>query len=204
MCRPGLALTQTEHERDQHTIAWIRRGETRRYAELVDRHKERAMTLAVRMLGDRHDAEETVQDAFVRAYKSLDSFRGDAKFSTWLYTIVRNLCLTRISRRKETHPSYDDPEIHHGGEVLADRGEFSILERLGNEEIHTSLSKMIDELPEKYRTVITLFYLQEMQCEEVCSVLNIPEGTVKTLLFRGRSLLRERLSRSAYDDVRAT
>ncbi len=83
-------------ELDQKALAEVRRGNHRRYGEIVDRHKDRAMTLALRMLHERREAEEAVQDAFLKAYRNLDGFRGDAAFGTWFYKILYNVCLSRL------------------------------------------------------------------------------------------------------------
>lgn len=181
-----LALT------DQQLIERINAGDARKYALLVDRHKDRAFTLALRTVGDRHDAEEIVQDAFVRAYRSLGSFRGDAKFSTWLYRIVYNLCMTRVSRRRPKGEQLDIDEQKY--DVLtADESVSSVHEQMETREFRGILVEEVNSLPEKYRVVLTLFYLEEQSYDEIVEVMNLPLGTVKTNLFRGRNLLRERM-----------
>lgn len=178
---------------DQDIVDQIRAGNTRRYALLVDRHKDRALTLACRLIGGKEEAEELVQDAFVRAFKSLDQFRGDAKFGTWYYRILYNLCMTKVTRRR------GKPEqINVDGEggldnLLVDGDEPSIDERLEEEELNELIADEINSLPEKFKSVVTLFYVQEMSYEEIVSVLGTPIGTVKTNLFRARNLLKERV-----------
>ncbi|MBX2992492.1 MAG: sigma-70 family RNA polymerase sigma factor [Bacteroidetes bacterium] len=166
----------------------------RKYALLVDRHKDRAFTLALRLVQDREEAEELVQDAFVRAYRSLEQFRGDAKFSTWLYRIVYNLCMTRVTRRKARPEflDYHQEETHQG--LFADNDEAGVDEQIENEDFRKILLEEVSRLPEHYRAAVGLFYLQEMSYEEMTNVLQLPLGTVKTNLFRARNLLRERMS----------
>ena len=178
-------------ETDQDIIEQVRAGNTRRYALLVDRHKDRALTLACRLVGLKEEAEELVQDAFVRAFRSLDQFRGDAKFGTWFYRILYNLCMTRVTRRrgKAEHVNLDDEGVLDTLQV--DEDEPSIDERIEEHELHELISDEINNLPEKFRSVVTLFYVQEMSYEEIVTVLNAPIGTVKTNLFRARSLLRK-------------
>jgi RNA polymerase sigma-70 factor (ECF subfamily) len=177
---------------DNQIIQEIRKGDSRKYALLVDRHKDRAFTLALRLVGDRSEAEELVQDGFLRAYRNLDQFRGDAKFSTWLYRIVYNLCMTKVSRRRSRHVTFDvQDEIHK--DMLVEDEETTFDERLENEEFQQVVVDEVNELPEKYRIAVTLFYLQEMSYEEMTEVLGLPLGTVKTNLFRGRNLLRQRV-----------
>lgn len=178
-------------ETDAQIIEQIRKGNERKYALLVDRHKDRAFTLAVRLMGDRQEAEEVVQDGFMRAFRNLEQFRGDAKFSTWLYRIVYNLCMTRVSRRRPRCETLEVESDTHGNVVVDD--ELRIDEHLEDEEFKTIVREEADRLPEKYRAVVTLFYLQDMSYEELGNVLNLPLGTVKTNLFRARDLLRKRV-----------
>ncbi len=177
---------------DNDLIAQIRAGQSRRYALLVDRHKDKAFTLAVRLVGDRRDAEELVQDAFVRVYRSLDSFRGEAKFSTWFYRIVYNLCMTRISRRRG-QPKHIDVEHDELMDSLVDDDEQLIDEKMGNDELATMLKEELETMPDRFKSVITLFYVQEMSYEEICETMQLPLGTVKTNLFRARNELRKRM-----------
>jgi len=185
-------------ESDQQIIEEVRSGNTRRYAILVDRHKERAMTLAVRLVGNREEAEEIVQDAFLRAFRGLDQFRGDARFTTWFYRIVYNLCMTKMSRRGPRHETVDLLD-----EKQRDRGEeaVSVLERMEQEEFQAMLAEEVQRLPEKLKTAVTLFYVQEMSYEEMAETLDLPLGTVKTNLFRGRNLLRQRMLEKLRDEV---
>ena len=157
----------------------------------MDHHKNQAYALAFRLVGEKREAEELVQDAFVRAFRSLDQFRGDAKFSTWLYRIVYNLCMTRVTRRR-TRPDSVDIREEMLDNVFVDE-EAGPDERMENDEYNTIVAEEIQQLPEKFKSAVTLFYLQEMSYEEMMTVLNLPLGTVKTNLFRGRNLLRERV-----------
>jgi RNA polymerase sigma-70 factor (ECF subfamily) len=178
------------NDTDSDIIEQVRAGNTRRYAVLVDRHKDRMLTLACRLLGRREEAEELVQDAFMRAFRSLDRFRGDAKFSTWLYRILHNLCMTKVSRRRRVDVEEDEEQVI---DTLADDGSPSVQEQLEDEEMRGILKQEMNLLPEKYRSVVALFYIQEMSYEEVVSILNLPVGTVKTNLFRARNLLKGRI-----------
>ena len=178
---------------DRQIIEAVRAGNTRRYAQLVDRHKDNAMTLAVRLVGKREEAEELVQDAFLRAYRGLDQFRGDAKFSTWFYRILYNLCMTKVTRRKGKPELVDIDDERRLDNILVDEDEISVHQRMEDEELQDVITEEIDRLPEKYKSAVVLFYVQEMSYEEICAVQNLPLGTVKTNLFRGRNLIRERV-----------
>lgn len=159
---------------------------------MVDRHKTPAMTLAVRLVGNRPEAEELVQDAFVRAYRSLHTFRGDAKFGTWFYRILYNLCMTKVSRRKKPlaqNQELDDASLN---DMIPD-DEMTVQERLEAEELQGLINMQIDQLPDRMKSVVVLFYVQEMSYEEIVAVTDQPIGTVKTNLFRARALLRKRV-----------
>lgn len=181
---------------DRQIIQEIRNGQPRRFAVLVDRHKERALTLAVRIIGNKEEAEELVQDSFVRAFRSLNDFRGDSRFGTWLYRIVYNLCMTKVTRRREEEnyiaEGADDDLL---ADVASPEEETDSLRRLQEEELHRLIGHAIERLPEKQRTVVTLFYVQEMSYEEIAQVTGQPMGSVKTHLFRGREALRQNVLR---------
>lgn len=187
---------------DRQIIEEVRAGNTRRYAQLVDRHKDRAMTLALRLTGSREEAEELLQDAFLRAFKNLDRFRGDAKFATWFYRILYNLCLTKISRRKGKPEVVTMENDRRLDSLFVDEDELTIHQKLEREEFQEMISREIDALPEKYKSAVVFFYVQEMSYEEICAVQSLPLGTVKTNLFRGRNLLRERVMKKLKGEMR--
>lgn len=189
-------------ENEQEILKEVRAGNTRRYAVLVEAHKDRAMTLALRLVGNREEAEELVQDAFVRAHDKLEDFRGDARFGTWLYRILYNLCLTKISRRKSKPEMVDLPDERSLDVILVNDDEISALDQLQDDEIREIVMNEIDMLPGKYKSALLMFYVQEMSYEEMTEALQAPLGTVKTNLFRARSLLRERVLARTHDEVK--
>lgn len=177
---------------DNELLEKIRGGDNRVFGHLVDRYKDRAMTLAVRMLRNREDAEEAVQDGFVRAYNGLNNFEGSAKFSTWFYRIVYNVCLSRISKRKDDFERFD-AETNDIVDVRDWQG-MSPHEILELKDLVGILRSIIESLPVQYRTIVTLFYFQEMSYDEICKITDLPLGTVKAHLFRARALLQKRLA----------
>ncbi|MFN0157907.1 MAG: sigma-70 family RNA polymerase sigma factor [Bacteroidota bacterium] len=189
-------------DNEQAILRDVLAGNSRRYGALIDLHKDRAMTLAVRLVGDRGEAEELVQDAFLRAYRNLDTFRGDAKFGTWFYRILYNLCMTKVTRRKPKPESIDDKEDGFMNAMIVDREDVNALEQMEGDELQSIIGEEIRNLPEKYRTAVTLFYIQEMNYEEICATLDMPVGTVKTYLFRGRNILRDRVLQRTRDEVK--
>jgi RNA polymerase sigma-70 factor (ECF subfamily) len=170
---------------DQELIAATLAGRSDAFGELVGRYERAVYNLAVRTLRDRTEAEDAAQEAFFKAYRALHTFRPGAKFSTWIFTICYRGCCDRLAKRKRLSgdelPDSADPAP--GPALLAERKDDA-----------QRLRRAIDELPEKYRTVITLYHLQGKQYEEIATVLNLPLGTVKTHLFRAKELLRKALT----------
>ncbi len=180
------------HLSEHEILQQIRSGKKHLYAQLVERYKDQAMTLAVRVLKNRDDAEEAAQDAFVRAFNALDKFERKAKFSTWLYRIVYNVCLTRLKKKeKQFEFIREENDVENETEIFP-----FVLPSLeyDNVELLGIIKSLIQELPEKYRAILSLFYFQELSYEEIGQVTELPIGTVKTHLFRARTLLLKQLS----------
>jgi RNA polymerase sigma-70 factor (ECF subfamily) len=176
---------------DDGIIENIGKGEKRQFALLIDRYKDRAMTLAVRMVRNREDAEEIVQDAFVRAYNGLEKFQGSAKFSTWLYRIVYNLCLTKIGRNKTVPAAVDVNDAEET--IFEDEEGIDPHTELESKQLIALVRTIIDAMPERYASVLSLFYFQELSYDEICNVTQLPLGTVKAHLFRARNMLQSRI-----------
>lgn len=174
---------------DHDIVRRIHAGEQKAYAELVDRHKEKAMTLAVRMLKNRSDAEEALQDAFVRAFRALPAFEWKSSFSTWLYRIVFNVCASRLSGRGNSiMMSIDEDDALMKIEIPC--GDEAVDTHIEKEEIKGIVLREIEKMDESYSAILTLFFLQEMSYDEIVSVMGLPLGTVKNRLFRARAQLR--------------
>jgi RNA polymerase sigma-70 factor (ECF subfamily) len=159
---------------------------------LMDRFQDKVFRLACAMLRHETEAEDVTQEIFLRIWKALPGYHGGASLSTWIYTISRNACLTELKKRA-AHPtvSFQAPEME------------TIVDKLP--ELHTvdpgpgtdaDVRVMLDRLPEKYRQVITLFYLEEKSYEEVATRLDLPMGTVKTFIHRARKELLRLSARS--------
>jgi RNA polymerase sigma-70 factor (ECF subfamily) len=187
-------------ERD--IIACVLAGETRQYALLVDRYKDRAFTFASHLLVNREEAEETVQDAFVRAFRSLADFRHDAQFGTWFYRILYNACMTRVSRRRPGMVPLDDLESGAMDSVVGQEVLSALDEVAAGERVDVMYAEM-EKLPEQFRAVLVMFYVQEQRYEEMATILDVPVGTVKTHLFRARALLRKRMMKRFAEEMRA-
>jgi RNA polymerase sigma-70 factor (ECF subfamily) len=169
---------------DGELVALALQGHPEAFATLVERYDRAVYHLAYRMLRHVEDARDATQEAFFKAFRSLHTFRPGAKFSTWIFAIAYHSCCDRLSRRK-----------HDTGAEMPDRadpGAGPEQQTISADEA-TRLRAAIAHLPEKYRTVITLFHLQGRQYEEIAEVLNLPMGTVKTHLFRAKEQLRKLL-----------
>jgi RNA polymerase sigma-70 factor (ECF subfamily) len=166
-------------------------GEKKAYAELVDRHKEKAMTLAFKMLKNREDAEEALQDAFIRAFNALPRFEWKASFSTWFYRIVFNVCASALSKRGNEHQvSLQEKEEEEPALELASEDPLPDI-ALESSELSTIILEEIEKLPEAYGPTFTLLFVQDMTYEEIVQVTGLPLGTVKARLFRARAILRD-------------
>ena len=149
-------------------------------------HAQYVYNLALRILRNPQDAEDLAQEAFVRAWQALPRFRAEARFSTWLYRIVTNLCYNRLPRLKRDLAALDPQE-----EALQLPDERQWVEgELLTIELRDRLHAAIDELPDSYRLLITLRHLQGLSYNEITAATNMPLGTVKTGIFRARRMLR--------------
>ncbi len=159
-------------------------GDSGAFAVLVERYDRAVYHLAYRTLHDVEEARDVTQEAFFKAFRSLRTFKPGAKFSTWIFAIAYHACCDRLNRRKR-----------YSGDELPDRADPGP----GPESQAIALDQArrlrgaIELLPEKYRTVITLYHLQGKQYEEIAEVLELPMGTVKTHLFRAKEQLRKLL-----------
>ena len=178
------------HKNDGTIVQEVLAGNKRAFGELVDRHKEKAMTLAMRMLRNREDAEEAIQDAFVRAFNALPRFEWKSSFPTWFYRIVYNVCATQLSRRGEGfHTPIDTREDEDA--LSLPSAELPPDIRYESVEFEQIVLKEIEKLPLAYSSVCTLFFVQDMSYDQIVEVTGMPLGTVKVRLFRGRIMLRE-------------
>jgi RNA polymerase sigma-70 factor, ECF subfamily len=176
-------------------IKQVIKGDQNAFGEIVEIYKDKVFQLAFRMLGNRHEAEDIAQEAFIRAYINIESFNINLKFSTWLYRIATNLCIDRIRKKKPDY--FLDAEVA-GTEGLTMYSQLPSKMPLPEDDVESlelqdSIQREISKLPEKYRSVIVLKYIEELSLNEISSILEIPLGTVKTRIHRGREALRKQL-----------
>jgi len=172
-------------QNDIHLINRILDGDIRSYSVLVERHKNLAFTIAYRLLNNREDAEEAVQDAFVKAYRSLSGFRQDSRFSTWLFRIVYNTAISKRRLKKPDFQSIDDLS------VLKESSDKVEIQGNPDEERGLMLERALQQLPEDDRVLITLFYIHESSVEEIHHITGLTKSNIKVKLFRARKKLQE-------------
>lgn len=177
-------------------IKQVLKGDQNAFADIVNLYQHKLYQICYRMLGNKQEAEDIAQEAFVRAYTNLHTFDQKRKFSTWLFRIATNLCIDRIRKKKPDY--YLDAEVA-GTEGLDMYSQIAADEQLPEEqleqlEMQERIQYEISRLPEKYRSVIVLKYIEELSLQEIGEILDMPLGTVKTRIHRGREALRKQLS----------
>jgi len=186
---------------DAGFVARCRRGETEAFSLLVRRHQKKMLNIAYRMIGDYDEACDVVQEAFLSAYRAIGKFRGDARFSTWLCGIVlnhsRSHMTQKAARSRHEAGSFDDPVKSRDGNFLNEprSQEGAIIERLEKRELEAKVQECIGFLDGEQREVIVLRDIQGFSYEEIGVMLKLPEGTVKSRLFRARNSLKDGLLR---------
>ncbi|ATP42162.1 RNA polymerase sigma factor SigW [Solibacillus sp. R5-41] len=177
-------------------IKQVLKGDQNAYADIVNLYQHKLYQVCYRMLGNKQEAEDIAQEAFIRAYINLHSYDQNRKFSTWLYRIATNLCIDRIRKKKPDY--YLDAEVA-GTEGLNMYSQIAVDEQLPEEaveqmELQDRIQYEISRLPDKYRSVIVLKYIEELSLLEISEILDMPLGTVKTRIHRGREALRKQLN----------
>ncbi len=169
---------------DEQLLFYIKNGQTDLFKELVFRYQSKVMAVAWKVTNNQKDAEDVAQEVFLQAFRSINQFRGDSSFSTWLLKIAMNKSLDWKRKQKEVLQPFDD--------VFAGVGnctEQLIIEKSNRETIHSAVAY----LPEKYKIVITLYYFEERSYKEIGETLGIAAKTVESRLYRARHLLKEHL-----------
>lgn len=171
-------------------------GDLASFERLIEKHQQVAYNIAYRMVGNEEDAKDMTQEAFIKVFKSIKSFREDSSFSTWLYRIVMNTCKDELRKRKinvvsidrpletgESSAQFDIPDLTYSPEVAFEK-----------KQLHELLQEALVSIPEQNRTVVVMRDVQGFSYEDIAAVMNIPVGTVKSRINRGRHMLRERIT----------
>jgi RNA polymerase sigma-70 factor, ECF subfamily len=192
-----VANMSAEADPDAALMLRVKQGDTAAFAALVDKYKQPVMNVAYRMLRDATEAEDLAQTVFVQVFKSADRYRVSSKFSTWLFTIARNLCLNEIRRRARhqaesmdmPHPEQEDQPLHQ----FEDKQTASPPEQLLHGELADKIEQALAELPENQRLAIALCRQEELSYEEIARVLRCSVSATKSLIHRGRETLKQKL-----------
>jgi RNA polymerase sigma-70 factor (ECF subfamily) len=195
--KKNLPITPPADAADAELARRVAGGETAAFETLMRRHNRTLFRTARAILRDDAEAEDTLQEAYMQAYQAIGNFRGEAKLSTWFARIVANEALMRLrkqARRAEIVPLQSGAAIDELNEIPDANMDKTPERSAQRAQIRRLLEAQIDALPDDYRAVFVLRAVEEMSVEETAAVLRIPEATVRSRLFRARSLLREGLA----------
>lgn len=187
-------MTQIE---DQHYINLVLNGNTNAFAALVDRYKDMVFTLALKMLNNREGAEEVAQDSFIKVYTALPKFKGESKFSTWVYKITYNTSLDALKKTKKVKSvSYIEDFSEH--QVKAIEG---VLDTIDEKERNEAIQECLNELPNDEAFLLTLYYYDGQSVDEIAKVMNNSLANIKVKLFRTRKKLATILKRRLEPEI---
>ncbi len=173
------------HLDDFKIIEQVLEGREEAYAVLIERYEQLVFTLALRMLKNREDAEEASQDVFVKAFKALNKFKGEAKFSTWIYRITYNKCLDMLARIKRQPAVADIEELNHSNFKEVE----TVIDKMELEERNAQIKKCIESLPEDEAFLITVYYFEDRSVNELVQITDLTESNIKIKLYRARKRL---------------
>jgi len=182
---------------DEYLINRVIRGESNAYAELVDRYKHMVFTLALKILKNREDAEEIAQDTFLKAYNALKDFKGDSKFSTWLYKIAYygSLDSLKKNKRQVETTKIDISEEYNIASID------NVLDSMEEKERAEIIKSAIQQLPADDSVLITLYYFETLSMNEISKVMETSPNTVKVRLYRGRKRLAKILENNLEQEI---
>lgn len=179
---------------DNELVHQVIGGNNNAFRFLVSKHQRLVLHVVGRIVQQQDQVEDVCQDVFIKVFKMLKSFRGDSKLSTWIASIAYNTAITHIRKQKRRNElSYSEQPL-----LLADEKDISPNQKvLEIEEAHRYLLKLIETLPVHYRTVLTLYHLEEFSYKEMVEITGMPEGTIKSYLNRARTLLKGKIEKVA-------
>ncbi len=184
---------------DEQIINRVLKGEQSAFGSIVDRYKNYVFTLVLRFTENREDAEEIAQDVFIKAYRSLADFRGDSKFSTWLFTITRTTCLSFLRKKKLKTISLDNERT---GLQVGNRESGFSANGIEQKSKFAMLNQAINLLSLDDAQVLNLFYKGDQSLEEIGQIMRLDPNTVKVKLHRARQRLKDKLEKHFSHEVR--
>ena len=196
-----LGKKQTIMDDDAERVSSCKKGDLAAFEQLVRKYEKRMVNIAYRITGDYEDSCEIVQDAFVAAYRGIGSFRGQAKFSTWLSSVTINSARNRLKqiqgKRRHEQFSLEDPLPSADGGMTIDpqSNDPPVHELLEKKDTQSKVKDCIDALEPDFKEVLVLRDMQDFSYEEISAILKVPSGTVKSRLFRAREAVKDCLKR---------
>lgn len=184
---------------DPALLRRLRSRDERAFRELIAAHRDRVFNITYRMLGNRHEAEDVAQEVFISVFKTIDTFREEAKFSTWLYRVTVNHCKNRIKYLARRHDR-DRDELDETSRAANNAVDGPPVAKqpdraLASAQMEKLLQEAIASLDDDHRVVVVLRDIEDLTIEEICEITGLPDGTVKSRLHRARLALRKKLSR---------
>ncbi|HZH70968.1 MAG TPA: sigma-70 family RNA polymerase sigma factor [Mariniphaga sp.] len=183
-----------EYKDDNYYIEKVIQGQTNYFSYIVEKYKDIVFSIALKVLKNREDAEELAQESFIKAFKALHSFKGTAKFSTWLYRITYNTCISEVRKNKIRFASTDEIQIK-------DEAEEMNLDGIPAENREKVIKAAMERLPEDEYMLVLLFYFEEQSVDEIRKVTGLTESNVKVKLYRARKKLYTILHEMMKDDL---
>lgn len=190
-------MVSMEGKDDHYYIDQVLSGNVAAYSYLVEKYQDFVYGLALKMLRNSADAEELAQDSFVKAYRSLNSYKGKSKFSTWLYRITYNNCITLLRKRKMEVHSLDEQRLSDQDEAFI----YDQLKEVDKAELEKYLHDALSKLPEQDQVLVTLYYYEDQKIEEISQVTGLTESNVKVRIHRARKRMYELLGHYFEEEV---
>ncbi len=188
-------MSELEHS----LLRRLRNREERAFRELIEAHRDRVYNICYRMLGNRHESEDVAQEVFITVFKTIDTFREESKFSTWLYRVAVNHCKNRIKylarRFDKQKDELDDQASGANGTPIGAPLPSAPDRALAGAQMEKLLQDAIASLDEEQRMVVVLRDVEDLSIEEICEITGLPDGTVKSRLHRARLVLRKKLAK---------
>ncbi len=178
---------------DEKLISRFQAGDERAYVELVNRYKDKLLNFVFQFLGDLEQAEDVVQDTMIRLYEKKHYYKEIAKFSTWIYTIARNLANTELRKRKRRKTTYLSQMSKEERQYEIPAVQDDVDQSLHNEFINDRIQSAINNLPEHFKLVIILRDIQELSYDDISNIVEVPLGTIKSRINRARIQLQAEL-----------
>tara|TARA_Y100001970_G_scaffold294213_1_gene448639 strand:- start:37006 stop:37608 length:603 start_codon:yes stop_codon:yes gene_type:complete len=193
-------MTKTKKDTDLSLVLRVKQGDLRAYDLLVKKYQSRLLSLAYKYVSEISSAEDIVQESFIKAYKSIKSFRQDSSFYTWIYRITSNTAINYISSKtKKNEKSFSEFNTLDIGERFEELSTESGLENIFEEELITKIDNILSSLPQETKNAFLMREYEGKTYEEIAQIIDCPIGTVRSRIFRAREILSNELEPFLYE-----